>query len=72
MEIFNHLRQEQKWGSAFDRGCVDAYFNRQRKPNKIVVYLGYNQMFVETLTEKEIEEYWIGYNFEPERKNKKT
>ena len=71
MEIFKHLRQENKWGSAFDRGCADAYLNRQPRPHKIVSYFGYDQSYEERLTEREIEEYMIGYNFEPERKKKK-
>ena len=45
------LKLESKHGDPFDRGCVDTYFNRQGKPNRIVNHLNHNQTFVEELTE---------------------
>ena len=72
MDNFIEFRKNQKWGTPFDRGCADAYCNKkQPRPHKIVVYYGYIEQYESELTDSEIQEYMLGYEFEPERQNKK-
>ena len=55
-------------GSPFDRGCSDAYYYREPSPHYWTNGNGRNGGTVETLTEEQEEEYWIGYELYPERR----
>ena len=66
---YKFLRLEDRThGSPFDRGCADAYYHREPSPHDWTHGNGRNGGRVETLTEEQEEEYWIGYEFYPERK----
>jgi hypothetical protein len=65
---YKRLRLDIIHGSPFDRGCSDAYYYREPSPHYWTNGNGRNGGRVETLTDEQEEEYWIGYQFYPGRR----
>jgi hypothetical protein len=54
-------------GSLYDRGSADAYYHRGSNPHWYPAGSYKGERIVD-LTQEEIEEYFVGYNQEQERK----
>ncbi len=62
------LERNSEHGSAFDRGMADAYYNRDMNPHKWIIQEGQRPIRDEDLSDEEIEEYEIGFEFTFDRK----
>ena len=59
---------DKSHGSPWDRGAADCYYGRPKKPHS---YYEETRKEADQLTEKEIAQYYAGYEFQDDEGDKK-
>ena len=62
------LTDPRRHGSPYDRGSSDAYYGRAPEPHLWLDPLGRKTVKKSKMTDKQIEEYYKGYEEEDDRK----
>ena len=66
--MYKVFERTNVYGSPFDRGRADSYYNRDCNHHKWIIQEGQRPIRDEDLNDQEIEEYELGYDWNQDRK----